>query len=58
MFNVVTKSGTTVEILTMFSIVLQKLKAELGEDFFVNLVVTTEKDNVLWKFCQENKIKT
>ena len=58
MFNVVTKSGTTVEILTMFSIVFQKLKQELGEDFFVNLVVTTEKDNVLWKFCQENKIKT
>jgi len=58
MFNVVTKSGTTVEILTMFSIVLNKLKAELGEDYYVNLVVTTESDNALYTFCQENKIKT
>lgn len=58
MFNIVTKSGTTVEILTMFAVVLEKLKAELKDDYFVNLVVTTEKDNALWKFCQENKIKT
>ena len=58
MFNVVTKSGTTVEILTMFAVVLEKLQKELGEDYFVNLVVTTEKDNVLWKFCQERNIKT
>lgn len=58
MFNVVTKSGTTVEILTMFAVVLEKLQKELGDDYFVNLVVTTEKDNVLWKFCQERNIKT
>lgn len=58
MFNVVTKSGTTVEILTMFAVVLNRLKEEMGYDFFVNLVVTTEKDNVLWKYCQENNIKT
>ena len=58
MFNVVTKSGTTVEILTMFAVVLEKLQKELGDDYFVNLVVTTERDNVLWKFCQERNIKT
>lgn len=57
MFNVVTKSGTTVEILSMFAVVLEKLKQVLGEDYFVNLVVTTGKDNVLWNFCKENKIK-
>ena len=49
MFNVVTKSGKTVEILSLFAYVLNLLKAELGEDFYVNVVVTTEKDNVLWK---------
>ena len=58
MFNVVTKSGTTVEILTMFAVVLNKLQEQLKEDYFVNLVVTTEKDNALWKFCQERNIKT
>ena len=58
MFNIVTKSGKTVEILSMFSVVLNKLKALLGKDFFVNLVVTTEKDNILWNYCKENKIKT
>jgi glucose-6-phosphate isomerase len=58
MFNIVTKSGTTVEIISMFAVVLEKLKNELGEDYFVNIVVTTGKDNVLWNYCQENKIKT
>lgn len=58
MFNVVTKSGTTVEILTMFAIVLEKLKKLLGKNTSSNIVVTTEKDNALWNFCQENKIKT
>ncbi len=58
MFNIVTKSGTTVEIISMFAVILEKLKNELGEDFFVNIVVTTGKDNVLWNYCQENKIKT
>ena len=58
MFNVVTKSGTTVEILTMFVIVLEKLKTLMGEKAFSNLVVTTEKNNALWDFCKENKIKT
>lgn len=58
MFNIVTKSGTTVEIISMFAIILEKLKKELGEDYFVNLVVTTGKDNVLWNFCKSNKIKT
>lgn len=58
MFNVVTKSGTTVEILTMFVIVLEKLKTLMGEKASLNLVVTTEKNNALWNFCQENNIKT
>ncbi len=58
MFNIVTKSGKTVEILSMFAVVVNKLKAVLGKDFFINLVVTTERDNVLWKYCEQNKIKT
>ncbi len=58
MFNIVTKSGKTVEILSMFSVIINKLKAIMGKDFFINIVVTTEKDNALWKFCEENRIKT
>ena len=58
MFNVITKSGTTVEILSMFAIVIEKLKNCLGDKYYLNIVVTTEKDNTLWQFCQENSIKT
>ncbi len=58
MFNIVTKSGKTVEILSMFSVVVNKLKALMGNDFFINVVVTTERDNSLWKYCEKNNIKT
>lgn len=58
MFNVVTKSGSTVEILTMFAIVLNKLKAKLGENYYKNIVVTTESTNALWNFSKQNKTKT
>ena len=58
MFNVVTKSGSTVEILTMFAIVLSTLKAKLGNEFYKNIVVTTECTNALWNFSKENKIRT
>ena len=37
MFNIVTKSGSTVEILTMFAIVLNKLKEKVGENFYNNI---------------------
>jgi len=57
-FNVVTKSGKTVEILSLFSYVVERLKQELGDQYFVNLLITTEKDNVLWKYCENNKINT
>lgn len=57
MFNIVTKSGTTVETLTMFAYILDKLKKELNTEYFVNLVVTTEKDNALYEFCAQNNIK-
>lgn len=58
MFNIVTKSGKTVEILSMFAVVTNKLKAVMGKDFFINIVVTTERDNILWQFCEKNNIKT
>lgn len=57
MFNIVTKSGTTVETLTMFAYILDKLKKELKTEYFVNIVVTTEKDNVLYNYCTNNNIK-
>lgn len=57
MFNIITKSGTTVETLTMFAYILDKLKQELKTEYFVNLVVTTGKDNVLYDYCIKNNIK-
>ena len=57
MFNVITKSGTTVETLSMFAIIVEQLKKELGDDFFINIVVTTSKGNALSDYCQKNNIK-
>lgn len=57
MFNIITKSGKTVETLSIFSILIDLLKKELGENFFVNVVVTTSKDCSLYNYCQKNNIK-
>jgi len=58
-FNVITKSGSTVETIANFSIILSMLKKELGESFKKNLVFTTDpKKGFLRKFGEENGIKT
>lgn len=57
MFNFITKSGATVETLSMFAIITDMLKKELGQDYFVNIVVTTSKESPLYNYCQKNNIK-
>ena len=43
-FNIVTKSGSTVETIANFSIILSMLKKELGEKYRENLVFTTDPE--------------
>ncbi|WP_457638556.1 glucose-6-phosphate isomerase [Persephonella sp.] len=57
-FNVVTKSGSTVETIANFSIILSMLKEKLGDRFKENLVFTTDPEKgFLRKFGSENGIK-
>ena len=44
LFNVVTKSGTTAETMSVFLIVLQILKEAFPKDYKKHIVVTTDKD--------------
>lgn len=43
LFNVITKSGTTAETMSVFLIILDILKKELGNSFKKNIVITTDK---------------
>ncbi|NPA57726.1 MAG: glucose-6-phosphate isomerase [Aquificae bacterium] len=57
-FNVITKSGSTVETIANFSIIMQMLKEKLGDRYRENLVFTTDPEKgFLRKFGQEEGIK-
>ncbi len=58
MFNIVTKSGSTVETMTQMSIVVDFLSRKLKDKYTDNLVITTEEDNDLWNFAKEKNIET
>ena len=58
-FNVISKSGSTVETIANFSIVLDLLKQKLMDRWQRHLVITTDPEKgFLRKFAQENNIKT
>lgn len=58
-FNVVSKSGSTVETIANFSIVLDLLKDKLGDKWKEHIVITTDAEKgFLRKFAKENDIKT
>ena len=57
-FNVVTKSGSTVETIANFSIILSILKNRLGDKYTEHLVFTTDPEKgFLRKFGQSEGIK-
>lgn len=57
-FNVITKSGSTVETIANFSLVLDILKQTVGEDYKRHLVFTTDPERgFLRKFGTEHGIK-
>ncbi len=59
MFNVITKSGSTVETIANFSIVYTTLKEELGENCKDHFIFTTDPEKgFLRKFGKENGITT
>jgi glucose-6-phosphate isomerase len=58
-FHVISKSGNTVETLSQFAIVLDRLKKELGDNYKDNIVITTDKENGNMKrIADENAFKT
>ena len=59
MFCVVTKSGGTLETLTQLTLVIERLKKELGENYTKNIcAITANKDGKLNKWAVQNKVKT
>ncbi|NPA54497.1 MAG: glucose-6-phosphate isomerase [Aquificae bacterium] len=57
-FNVVSKSGSTVETIANFSIVLKLLKDKLGENWKNHFIFTTDpQKGFLRKFGKENNIQ-
>jgi len=58
-FNIITKSGNTVETMSQFMIVLSMLKDALGDNFKDNIVLTTDKEKgILKKISNQYGFKT
>ncbi|MBI5360770.1 MAG: glucose-6-phosphate isomerase [Planctomycetes bacterium] len=59
MFNVISKSGDTAEILANFQIFLKILKTKLGRNYRNNLIITTDREKgFLRKFADREGIKS
>lgn len=57
--NVITKSGSTAEIMAQFMIIKDKLEQELGDDYRKNIVATTDKNiGVLRQIAEQEGYKT
>ncbi|WP_456400289.1 glucose-6-phosphate isomerase, partial [Persephonella sp.] len=58
-FNVISKSGTTVETIANFGIILKILKEKVGDRWNEHLIFTTDPEKgFLREFGRENNIKT
>ncbi len=58
-FNIISKSGSTVETIANFSVVLDLLKEKLPDKWQNHLIITTDsKKGFLRKFVNENNIKS
>ena len=57
--NVITKSGSTAEIMAQYMIVKDRLEQELGEDYRKNIVATTDRQTgVLRQLADQEGYKT
>ena len=57
--NVITKSGSTAEIMSQYMILKDMLEKELGDDYRKNIVVTTDKNvGVLKQLADQEGYKT
>ncbi len=57
-FNFVLIDESDIATLSLFSLTVSKLKEVMKSEFFVNIVVTTQENNAVWKYSTENKINT
>lgn len=55
LLNVVTKSGTTTETIANFQVLLAVLQEYLPTTYQDYVVVTTDKDSVLWSIAQQEQ---
>jgi len=58
-FNVISKSGSTIETIANFMVVLDLLKEKVGEKWNKHIVITTDPDKgFLREFAKKHSIKT
>lgn len=57
LINVVTKSGTTIETISIFEIFLSILKKYSPNNFKDYIVVTTDKNSKLWDYAIDNDLE-
>ncbi len=57
LFHVVSKSGSTMETVSQFFIVFERLRKLFGDDAYSHLVFTTSRKGFLYEFAQEHAIK-
>ncbi len=55
LLNVITKSGTTTETIANFQVLLAVLQEYLPTTYQEYVVVTTDKDSVLWRIAQQEQ---
>ncbi len=59
MFCVITKSGGTLETLVQLTIVIEKLKETVGDDYAKNIcAITSNREGKLNKWAMENNVRT
>lgn len=57
--NVVTKSGSTAEVMALFMILKDKMEKELGDDYRKNIIATTDKNvGILKQLSDQEGYKT
>lgn len=53
--NIVSKSGKTTETIANGELFIELLRRYYGTDYYRSIVVTTDKDSLLWKLAQQKQ---